>query len=304
MAERGRRDRKAQALSLTVTTAGLGGVIGPAFAGVLVQRFGLATPFTISALLTLAVGFVLWIDSSETGRSTGEAEQIVQVVRASARERLMLASLLIMGLGGLIGAFVNLLVPLRLHADGVSTATIGLAFGASAAIFIGSSALTARLGERAANTGLAALLTFAAATVLVILPVSETSAAAFGFLLLRAPITAAMFTVSFPLGVVGARHARIGVGSMAALLNMVWAASALVGPLAAGGIAQAAGDRAAFVFLIALSLAAAAWIASINRGAPQPATDLAAESAELAQARQQPDRASDSASARPAARSR
>ena len=39
-------DRHAQALSLTVTTAGLGGVAGPAFAGVLVQRFGLAAPFT------------------------------------------------------------------------------------------------------------------------------------------------------------------------------------------------------------------------------------------------------------------
>ena len=62
---------------------------------------------------------------------------------------------------------------------------------------------------------------------------------------------------------------------MAALLNMVWATSALIGPLAAGGIAQTAGDRAAFVVLIALSLAAAAWFASIDRVPPHPAADPA-----------------------------
>ncbi|MFL6050256.1 MAG: MFS transporter, partial [Gaiellales bacterium] len=46
---------QARALSFTITTAGLAGIVGPAFAGVLVQRFGLAAPFLSCAIATAAV---------------------------------------------------------------------------------------------------------------------------------------------------------------------------------------------------------------------------------------------------------
>jgi MFS family permease len=66
-------ERQAQALSLTVTTAGLGAVAGPAFAGALVQRFGLAAPFAVAAAVTLLLGAWLALDRSGSGRSAAPA---------------------------------------------------------------------------------------------------------------------------------------------------------------------------------------------------------------------------------------
>ena len=85
------------------------------------------------------------------------------------------------------------------------------------------------------------------------------------FLLVRAPIMALMFTITFPIGVAGARRAGITVAAVAALINIVWSASVLAGPLLAGLIAQTVGNRLAFVLLSAASLASAAWIMNGNR---------------------------------------
>ena len=66
-----------------------------------------------------------------------------------------------------------------------------------------------------------------------------------------------VYTVTFPLGVRGGREAGIGVATMAALLNIVWALSTLVAPIVAGALAQTAGDRAAYGVVAVLCLAAA-----------------------------------------------
>ncbi len=50
-----------------MTTAGLGNVAGPAFAGLLVQRFGLAAPFTVAAVVTLLLAAWLALVPSGTG---------------------------------------------------------------------------------------------------------------------------------------------------------------------------------------------------------------------------------------------
>ena len=76
----------------------------------------------------------------------------------------------------------------------------------------------------------------------------------------RMPVTALLFTIAFPLGLVGARAAGISVTTVAALLNMVFAASALAGPLVAGALDQLAGDRFAYLTSMALSLAVVAWM--------------------------------------------
>ena len=79
-------DRRAQALSLTVTTAGIGGIAGPAFAGVLVQRFGLAAPFTVAAVATIAVMVALMLDSSGSGGAVEAAQPLVSIVRAAVAD--------------------------------------------------------------------------------------------------------------------------------------------------------------------------------------------------------------------------
>ena len=263
-------ERQAQALSLTVTTAGLGGVAGPAFAGVLVQRFGLAAPFAVAAAVTALLGVWLALEGSGSGRAVASERVTTAALAAAARERRVTASLALMGLGGLLGGVINLLVPLQLHRNGVATASIGVAFGASAVLFIGSSAAVAHQGERAATTAVGAAAAALAAVTLVIVLVSSSTAAVVGFLLVRGPVTAVLFTVTFPLGVRGGRAAGISVGTVAALLNIVWALSALVAPVAAGALAQSVGDRAAYGLMAVLCVIVAAGVAT---GRDRPAAD-------------------------------
>jgi MFS family permease len=259
-------ERQAQALSLTVTTAGLGGVAGPAFAGVLVQRFGLAAPFTVAAAVTALLTAGLAMEGSASGRAIVAQQATLPALAAAARERRVTASLALMGLGGLLGGVVNLLVPLQLHRNGVATASIGAAFGASAVLFIASSAAVAHLGERAAQAGVGAVAAALAGATMILVLVSSSTVVVVAFLLVRGPVAAVLFTVTFPLGVRGGRAAGISVGTVAALLNIVWAFSALVAPVAAGALAQTAGDRAAYGLMAVLSIVVASAVAS---GAPR-----------------------------------
>jgi hypothetical protein len=234
---------------------------------VLVQRFGLAAPFAVAAAVTALLGAGLALEGSGSGRAVASERATTGALAAAARDRRVTASLALMGLGGLLGGVVNLLVPLQLHQNGVATASIGVAFGASAVLFIGSSAVVAHQGERAATTAVGAAAAALAAATLVIVLVSSSTAAVVGFLLVRGPVTAVPFTVTFPLGVRGGQAAGISVGTVAALLNIVWALSALVAPIAAGALAQSVGDRAAYGLMAVLCVLVAAGVAA-GRGRP------------------------------------
>ena len=150
----------------------------------------------------------------------------------------------------------------------MTTAAIGAAFAASAVLFIASSAAVARLGDRAARASVGAAATAVAAALLLIVLVSTSTAAVVAFLIVRGPVSAVIYTVTFPLGVRGGREAGIGVATMAALLNIVWALSTLVAPILAGALAPTVGARAAYGLVAVLCLAAAPWIAAAR---PAPA---------------------------------
>jgi predicted MFS family arabinose efflux permease len=258
-------DRQARALSLTVTTAGVGGVAGPAFAGIVVERFGLAAPFSLCAGATVVVAAAMAVTGSKTGQRLHGSMPLRATLRNAVASRLIMSSLLLMTLGGLIGSAINLLAPLQLHRNGLSSAAIGLAFSVSAVAFIASSAIVARFGERAARITVGATSALLMASALVLVVVSDSTPTVVTFLLARAPISALMFTITFPLGVVGARRAGVGLSAVAALLNMVWAAAALVGPILAATIAQATSARTTYLVLIVVSLASSAWLATSGR---------------------------------------
>ncbi|HEX5250483.1 MAG TPA: MFS transporter [Gaiellales bacterium] len=262
-------ERGSKALALTVTTAGVGNVAGPAFAGVLVDRYGLAAPFTVAAVVTGLIVTALALETSGTGhREASKDIAAGGAVLAALHDRLVVTSLVLMALGGMIGGAVNLLVPLELHRDGVTAAGIGAAFAASAVLFIGISAGVAHLGDRAVRASVGAAACAFAAAIMLIPLASTASASVVVFLLARGPVAAVLYTVTFPLGAVGGREAGIGVATVAALLNIVWAASMLVAPVAAGAVSQAAGDRAAYAAVAAMSVAVAVWIASTSPPAP------------------------------------
>lgn len=258
-------EREGQALALTVTTSGVAAVIGPALSGVAVTRFGMAPAFIALAALAACLAVAMWLEPTGSGRATAHEQPLREMLGVAARARLVKVSLVVMVTAGLLGAVISLLVPLQLHANGVSTSAIGGAFGISAAVFIVCSAAVTRAGDRLLSVRVVVWAMLASVVVIGIPLVSESTPVLVGFLLARAPLTACMFTIAFPLGARGARRAGITVGAVAALINIAWSVSLLVGPIVFGGVAQASSDSVAYALLIGVFCCSIAWIVAPHR---------------------------------------
>ncbi len=227
------RRRRVAVLGGIAIAAGLGFMVGPAFAGLLSEHFGSGAPFLVvaGAAAVVTVGLVL------------------QPTTRAPREPHSASALGLMLFVGSFGGIVNLLVPLRLDGDGLGAGAIGIAFTASMALFVLTSGQIARLGDRVpllAASGAAAL----ALGVVLLIPVLAGSALpVIVFLVVRAPLWSVVSTISNPLSAHGAALAGVGTGFGLALMNLCWAAGNLGGPLAGGALAGVAGDRPVFALL-------------------------------------------------------
>lgn len=252
-------ERRARALAAATTVAGVGFAIGPVFAGVVADRFDTGTPFVLLAIVAAAVTVALFTvpPAAAADVTTQSLRQVLRVVR---RDELVLAGIAIIALIGLVGGGVNLLVPLQLKANGVSAARIGLLFSVASVVYTVASGIVARLGDRSATLrvgGVAAVLT----ALTIVLPLSSTSTVVVvAFVLLRAPPWSTMDTIIYPLAAAGAHRSALGRGSVMGLVMLGWAAASTVGPILAGAIADALGDRAAYVVMLAVCMLVGGWL--------------------------------------------
>jgi MFS family permease len=240
-------DDRPAALGFPMTIAGIGIVVGPAFAGLVSDATSVHVPFLVLA----AAGGLLTVALARTPRESHahwERPKLATTVVQARRDRALMASLVVMALIGVASGGVNLLVPLQLRADGLSTGATGLAMSGSSLVFVAASAVVSRRpgALRLRTVGAAALLY----GVTMLLAVADTSApSVIAFVLVRAPFWAALSTLAYPLGALGARRAGIGIGTVNGLLNVVWGAAGSAGPVAAGALVQATDPRWVFAML-------------------------------------------------------
>jgi predicted MFS family arabinose efflux permease len=272
MAEGGTRRRDPSALGAPVVIAGVGIMAGPAFSGLLADRFGLRAPFFVLAVISavITVGLLVW---STDGASYGH-EPLFATLRKARRERVVIGALVVMVVVGTTGGGVNVLVPLGLKANGFSAGETGVVFtGASTLFFIASIGVT-RLGARGVSLRIAGYGALFYGAVMGLAVVSLSSAALVTFAVARAPFWAMLSTIAYPLGALGAKRAGLGAGAMMGVLNFVWGAAGSVGPLLAAGVAQTAGLRTAFAVLLGGLVAAGLWLVGADVSAelrPEPA---------------------------------
>jgi predicted MFS family arabinose efflux permease len=229
----------------SVASAGAGGVAGPALSGVLVTYFGLAAPFLAAAagfaVLTCALGLLRMPAVPPAPRA-----RMGTSLRAATSDRsTVAAAAAIVTAGGTTGVSA-LLVPDQLHAAGASPGRIGLVFAVAGLLFVAGSALTASAGRRAVR--LQVILAGMLALSLTTSPAALTSAP-FAVVAMLCATTAArsvLWTVSYPLAAVGAERSGAGLGVVMGLLNGVWAATVLLGPLAAGLAIEIVSPQAVF----------------------------------------------------------
>jgi MFS family permease len=255
-AEEDIRDR---ALALVVTTAGVGSMIGPVFAGLLADHVANGAVFAVAGVPMLFVVAVLALGHPGTRKRHGHKPlgEIAAGMRASP---LLAGAIAIMLLGGVGDGVVNLVAPLQLGDHGLSSGEIGAWFSVASTIFIASSAAVARVGRRAVSLRLAGLLAALQAAALIPVLLSGAVAPVILTVLVRSVAVGPPYAMAFPLGALGAGRLGFGTGTVNGLMGVVWGAANFVGPLVAGVVIAGPGDRAAYALLavwcllIALSL--------------------------------------------------
>ena len=254
-------EHRMRALSMTSAVIGIGSLIGPSFSGLVGEQVGLGAPFLILAAASVVVMVALLAVSGApaTTHSPREDEPgLGEMMRAAGGDDMIRASVALMLVASLLWLTVDLLVPLRLDAEGWSSGDIGLAFSLSSVIYAVVSWGVARRAERWATLGVAGAATGSLAVSLAVVVVGTSVAATIAFLMLAGIATAVMIALTFPLGVAGPRH--VSVALVGGLLNVAWALSGLSGPTLGGIVAEAVGDRSTFLLLGMISAGAAWWM--------------------------------------------
>ncbi len=253
------RHQSPAALGGTMAVAGIGIMIGPAFAGVLADSFGVGAPFFVLAggAAVTTVGLVRYRGD---GAHTPVHQPLGETLQKAWRDRIVLGSVAVMILIGFVNGGVNLLVPLELRHNGLSAGAIGAAFSASSAAFVVVSLVVTRLGASAVTVRAVGLAAGLYGLLMLIVIASAVTAAVTLFVVIRAPAWATLSTLAYPLGALGAQRAGLGRGAVMGLLNFVWGVASTVGPLTAGALAQAVGERWTFVPMAAVCLVTGAWL--------------------------------------------
>jgi MFS family permease len=172
----------------------------------------------------------------------------------------MLSALVLTLAVALMWMSAELLVPLRLAEHGFGASRIGLAFSAASVVFLVASAVTSARAERYATLRVSAAWTAVFAGGVLIAVLGSGAAPTIAFLVAMGLTTGVLVALTYPLGVAGAAQGGFSVAVVGALINLVWAASGLVGPTVGGTAAQLVDDRLWFVGLSVCGFGAAAWM--------------------------------------------
>jgi MFS family permease len=243
------------ALGGSIASAGVGGVAGPAASGALTQHVGLAVPLLAAAagfaVITGGLAALRALPGPAAARSGSAAG-----LRTAARDRGVIGAVAAVVIAGLSTGVTALLVPAQLHAAGASAGRIGLDFAAAGILFAAGSALTAAAGRRAVSLPVICVGMLAVTAALSLGVLSASPSVLIVMLCAATAARSVLWTVSYPLATVAAERSGTGMGAVVGLLNGIWAATAVLGPLAAGFAAGQFGPRAAFGLTEAVCAAA------------------------------------------------
>jgi MFS family permease len=234
------------ALGASVASGGVGGVAGPAASGALTEHLGLAVPLLAGAIGFAVITAALAALRVPAGGPVTSQSAAAASLRGAVRDRGIIGAAAAVVTAGLSTGVTALLVPARLHAAGASSGQIGLAFAAAGILFAAGSALTVAVGRRAVNLPVACASMLAVTAALVIGMLSTAPPAILGMLCATTAARSVLWTVSYPLAAAAAERRGIGLGAAVGLLNGIWAATAVLGPLTAGLTAENLGAPAAY----------------------------------------------------------
>jgi predicted MFS family arabinose efflux permease len=241
--------RRVSAIAATVPVAALGAIIGPAMGGFVGERYGLHAPFVVAAAAA-AAAVLACIAAPQRGRPVGRIA--TEPVRAleSLRASPVRAAVVLTLLAALIGNVVSFLVALRLGANGLSAAAIGIVFAAAAVVLLIGSLGVAMLGSRIVSVGAGGTTALLLAASMLVVVLSRATGPVVAFMIVKSFFLAVLYTIVYPIASgMGERGAAAALG----VVSAAWAAGALCGPLIAGALSGSIGDRSTYAVFLALT---------------------------------------------------
>jgi MFS family permease len=238
----------------SVATAGLAGIVGPGLFGVLAEYLGLAVPFLLACALLVSLSCLLWFVRLPAPQSA-PFSPIGPSLRVLAADRSTILAAMGIAVAGVAGGLSNLLVPGVLHAAHHSSGAIGIVFSVAGLLFLAGSSATAAFGQRAVRFAVAGAAIVALALAISPAALSAGPVAVLAMLWASTAARSVIWTVSYPLGALGAEQSGVGLGVVMGLLNVVWAVVAVLTPLAAGAMVETVGTRTIFGLSVVVCLA-------------------------------------------------
>jgi MFS family permease len=231
------RERRGQLIGTAMGAAVLGALLGPV-AGAVAGLAGRGPVFTaVAVLAAVLAGATLRLPPGAP-----EAPSAAALRRAAGSERFA-AGLWLLLLGALLFGVISVLVPLHLARAGWSPAAIGAVWLAGAAFEAAQSPFVGRLCDRrGALTPVRWSLALGVVASLAM--IVDVPAFAYATLVVVASaIYGVLFTPAFALLADGAERVGLAHGIAFGMMNAAWALGAMVGPGAAGALAQIAGEN-------------------------------------------------------------
>ncbi len=266
-------------IGAVVTSSAAGSIAAPALAGLLADRFGLAAPFLVLAAATAGFTAVVCLTAQQVPSPRPAGVSWWRQVRHASRSRdLVCAAVAMVAVGAVWGA-VQLLVPLALHRSGESAAALGGVLSVAGVVYVVVSAVIARAGGRIVSG--AGVVVGCLLLSVAVLPaaIGTSTAALVGCLLGLALCRAELNTISYPLAARSQAGTGAGAGMVMGLLNLLWAVSMTVGPLAAGWLEQRLGVQptlvVAAILPAVLGIVLAAGLRRRRSGQPRDAATAA-----------------------------
>jgi MFS family permease len=246
-------NRRGELIGSAMGAAVFGALFGPVV-GAAAALAGRAAVFSALASLALVLG--VWALRIEDAPEE-EHPSFAAVARA-LRNRLFVAGLALMALASLLFGVLSTLGPLHLSHAGWGAAAIGGLWLGGAALETIESPLLGRISDRygrllPVRVGLIASALVAGGLALGLRP------AVYAPLVVLAGMSfGSLFTPAFVLISDGAERSRLAQGMAFGVMNAAWALGAVVGPAAAGAIADATGDWIPYVLTAAACVVALA----------------------------------------------
>ena len=240
-----------------IAAAGTGWLIGPVVSGIATDALGYRAAFAGIAALTLPLALLVARTSFEVDRAP--ATKLRHAISAARSEHALAGAMLVTALLGAVAGVSGLLAPLVLAGNGLSAGGIGVVIALSAVIFTMSGALSTRIPSVRVDVRLVGVTAAVVGATFLIPFVSFSTVAVIVFLVVSAGARALLVSTVYALA--RARTPRESLATpIAGLMNVMWAAAALVAPLAAGVALSVGGAKWAFVATAAAGFAVGAWM--------------------------------------------